>query len=81
MITGHNEGLPKNRFGELDALERREHLDNGGKNDLQKELIFPVTAYPYSSLLSFPFLNMGYPSTAPLLENSDDYGEEKNRFS
>lgn len=79
MITGHNNDLPKNRFGELDELERREHLDKGGRNGLQKELIFPVTAYPYSSLLSFPFLNTGNTSTAPLWENDGDYGEEDDR--
>lgn len=68
MVTGHSEKLPKNRFGELDELERREGLDSKTKNvknglDFPVEMAFPLTAYPYDAKFIYPFVGTRLPET------------------
>ncbi len=58
--------MPKNRFGELDELERREGLNSRAKNtgnDLgfPVEMAFPLTAYPYDAKFVYPFVSAGLP--------------------
>ena len=86
MITGHSENLPKNRFGELDELEQREHLDNSGGKSLQEGSNFPISAFPYDAKFAYPFafpyMNTGFsPATVPVWWSSDEYGDDKSKTS
>lgn len=81
MVTGHNENLPKNRFRELDELEKREHLDDMGENRFQNSKINPITALPYNAMFAFPFMNTGLPTTAaPVWWEIDDEGKDENKI-
>ena len=84
MITGHSEKLPRNRFGELDELEKRERLDReagSAKNgfDLPVETAFPLTAYPYDAKFVYPFVSTGFTGPAIPAWHSEDTDNERCR--
>lgn len=81
MVTDNNENLPKNSFGELDKLEKRENLDDKGENRYRNSKANPITALPYNAMLAFPFMNTGLPTTAaPIWWEIDDEGEDENKI-
>ena len=87
MVTGHSNKLPKNRFGELDELEKRERPDMGerkngnAKNSLNLpvETAFPITAYPYDAKFVYPFVSTGFTGPAIPAWHSDDTDNELYR--
>ena len=86
MVTGHSDKLPKNRFGELDELEKRERLDDTGERkdrsaenrlNLPIEMAFPITAYPYDAKFVYPFVSTGFTGPAIPAWHSEDTDNER----
>ncbi|MBD5081362.1 MAG: hypothetical protein HDT44_06305 [Ruminococcaceae bacterium] len=87
MVTGHSDKLPKNRFGELDELEKRERLDMGERKDrnaknslnLPIETAFPITAYPNDAKFVYPFVSTGFTGPSIPAWHGEDTDIERYR--